>query len=372
MKTSFLPDFTMGKNSLIKLTQYVPKYSKVGLVYGKRAFQASLPYLESLLHNKDILVVLSMHYGGECTDENIKVVAKASKDADVDYLIAVGGGKCIDTVKCAGDALSVPVITVPTIASTCAAVTKISIVYDDHKAFKEVRTLSKPPIHCFIQPEIIVKAPKKYIWAGIGDTMAKHIESSFSARNDDLNYCTELGIKISENCYYPVIRDGVQALMDIEKGNITQSVENVIQNIIITTGCVSLLVDPQYNSALSHALFYGLTIREEVEKKHLHGEIVSYGTLVQLMMDQQNRLFKDTFLFHKAIGLPTSLEDLDILPSSNLEDVLIKTEVNSELEHVPYRVTKEKIQSAIYEVERYNREFNEKNSNYSYKSGISK
>lgn len=49
--------------------------------------------------------------------------------------------------------------------------------------------------------------------------------------------------------------------------------KETIQNIIITTGCVSLLVDSEYNSALSHALFYGLTVRQHIEKGHLHGKL---------------------------------------------------------------------------------------------------
>ena len=41
-----------------------------------------------------------------------------------------------------------------------------------------------------------------------------------------------------------------------------------------------------YNGGIAHALFYGLTKRKHIEKGHLHGEVVSYGTLVNLMVDK--------------------------------------------------------------------------------------
>ena len=268
-------------------------------------------------------------------------------------LFAIGGGKCIDTVKCAGNQLNIPVYTIPTIASTCAAVTKISIMYNLNGEFLEIVQLKNPPVHCFIEPNIIVRAPIKYLWAGIGDTMAKHIESTFSARNDELNFTSELGIKIGENCYYPVLRDAKKALEDAKEYKLSHEVERTIQNIIITTGCVSLLVDSEYNSALSHALFYGLTVRQHIEKGHLHGEVVSYGTLVQLMMDNQLELLKKTYQLHEEIGLPICLADLELRRNEDLSDILEKTVINQELRHVPYKVTKELILNAIMKLEDY-------------------
>ncbi|MFR3430082.1 MAG: iron-containing alcohol dehydrogenase [Holdemanella porci] len=133
----------------------------------------------------------------------------------------------------------------------------------------------------------------------------------------------------------------------------SQEVERTIQNIIVTTGCVSLIVNPEYNSALSHALFYGLTVRQHIEKGHLHGEVVSYGTLVQLMMDNQMELLKKTYRLHEEIGLPICLADLELRRNEDLSDILEKTVINQELRHVPYKVTEELILNAIMKLEDY-------------------
>lgn len=353
MNSTFLPRFTMGIDACKSIREFLKKDTKVAILYGNKAYEAAKPYIDEAVEEAKLNVVVCANYGKEATYENVEAILNIEGIQEAEALFAVGGGKCIDTVKYVGNELEVPVYTIPTIASTCAAVTKISIMYNADGSFKDIPKLKQPPVHCFIEPRIIAHAPIQYLWAGIGDTMAKHVESVFSARNDELDYDSELGIKIGENCYYPMLRDGEQALEDAKKGLVTPALERVIQNILITTGSVSLSVDPAYNSALAHALFYGLTVREHIEKNHLHGEVVSYGTLVQLMMDHQMEMLKKTYDFHKKINLPTSLKDLELDVHEDLTDILEKAEVNSELEHVPYPVTKDLILKAIQDLENY-------------------
>lgn len=353
MNSVFLPRFTMGVDACKSIRDFLKENTKVAVLYGNKAYQAAKPYLDEALAEAKLDVVVSQNYGHEATYENVEKICQFEGMDQVEALIGVGGGKCLDTVKYVGDKLNLPVYTIPTIASTCAAVTKISIMYNADGSFKDIPKLKQPPVHCFIEPRIICDAPLQYLWAGIGDTMAKHVESVFSARNDELDYASELGVKIGENCYYPMLRDGAKALEDAKHHKVTPALERVIQNILITTGSVSLSVDPAYNSALAHALFYGLTVRKHIEKNHLHGEVVSYGTLVQLMMDKQMDMLEKTYQFNKQIGLPTCLKDLELDIHDDLSDILEKAESNSELEHVPYPVTKDLIYQAMKDLEEY-------------------
>jgi glycerol dehydrogenase len=90
-----------------------------------------------------------------------------------------------------------------------------------------------------------------------------------------------------------------------------------------------------------------------MEQKHLHGEIVSYGTLVNLAMDKQYDELKRVYDFNVSIGLPTKLKDLDLDREDPLDDILAATVVNQELTHVPYPVTKELVREAIDYLEDY-------------------
>lgn len=269
-------------------------------------------------------------------------------------LLAVGGGKCLDTVKLAADHLGKPVFTVPTIASNCAPITKISIMYHEDGSFCDIPRLHHVPAHCFIDPRIILAAPIKYFRAGIGDAMAKNVESEWSAKaGEPLDYGSELGITAGKLCFYPFLKEGKKALKDAEAGVVTEELEDCILNVAISPGIVSVSVHPYYNGGIAHALFYGLTCRKHIEKHHLHGEVVSYGTLVNLMVDQNMEKLKLAYDFNKEVGLPTCLADLELEKDDPLEDVLRITMENQELTHTPYPVDAKMIHEAILKLEDY-------------------
>ena len=64
----------------------------------------------------------------------------------------------------------------------------------------------------------------------------------------------------------PILEKGEKAYDDVKAHVVSKEVDDVIKSIIIATGSVSLSVNPDYNSALAHALYYGLT----AEKVFLH------------------------------------------------------------------------------------------------------
>lgn len=352
MVQNYLPRYTLGTDAFEKIPEVTSGYGrKVGLLYGEKAYGACKDKLLKQL--KDLTIVHEEVYGKEASYANIERIVKNDEIKDADFLLGIGGGKCLDVTKVVGDMLNKPVFTVASIASTCAAVTKISILHNDDGSFKEIYRLKSAPVHCFIDPEIIVNAPSQFFWAGMGDTMAKHVECVFSSKNDTLDFESELGRTISILCYEPILAKGEKAYQDVKDHIVSQEVEDVIKSIIIATGAVSISVDPAYNSALAHALYYGLTVREWMERKHLHGEIVSYGTLVQLLIDKQYNELRRVYDFNRKVGLPVCLKDLDLERNDPLDDVLDATIVNPELDHIPYPITKEMVRETILNLEDY-------------------
>ncbi|MBQ4595915.1 MAG: iron-containing alcohol dehydrogenase, partial [Firmicutes bacterium] len=210
MVQNFLPRYTLGSDAFTKIYEIVSPYgNKAALLYGENAFRASK---DKLLSNLEKLEIVHQEvYGKEASYANIDRLSANEDLKKADFLIGVGGGKCLDVTKMVGDRLGKPVFTVASIASTCAAVTKISIIHNDDGSFKEVYRLRNAPIHCFIDPDIIVSAPEKYFWAGMGDTMAKHVESVFSSKNDVLDFESSYGVTISKLCYEPILEKGEKA-----------------------------------------------------------------------------------------------------------------------------------------------------------------
>ena len=352
MKDNYLPRYTIGTDCFKAIKPTVLPYGhKVSLLYGEKAYKA---VKDKLLKELDGLEIVHEEvYGKEASYTNIDRLVANEELKKADLIIAIGGGKCLDVAKTVGDKLDKPVFTVASIASTCAAVTKIAILHNDDGSFKEIYRLKTPPIHCFIDSEVIANAPEQYFWAGMGDTMAKHVECVFSAKNDVLDFESEFGRTVSILCYEPILANGLKAYEDVKAHRVSYELEEVIKSIIIATGTVSLSVDPNYNSALAHALYYGMTTREWMERKHLHGEIVSYGTLVQLLIDDQYDELRRVYAFNKSVGLPTSLRDLDLERSDPLDDILDATIVNQELDHIPYPITKQMVRDTIDKLEDY-------------------
>ena len=352
MNSYYLPCYTIGTDAFENFESVVSFYGrKVALLYGEKAFKASKDKVLPALKNFDI--IYQTVYGKEASYANIDRLAAAEEISRADLILAVGGGKCLDVAKVVGDKLGKPVFTVASIASTCAAVTRIAVLHNDDGSFREVYRLTNPPVHCFIDPEIIVNAPARYFWAGMGDTMAKHVECVFSSKNDVLDFESALGRTISVLCYDPILEKGEKAYDDVKNHVVSGEVEDVIKSIIIATGAVSLSVNPDYNSALAHALYYGLTVREWMEQKHLHGEIVSYGTLAQLLIDGQMEELRKVYDFNKAVKLPVCLKDLDLDRDDPMDDILDATIINPELNHIPYPITKEMVRETSLKLEDY-------------------
>lgn len=354
MESVYLPRYTYGKNAYDAFGSIMHAYgNSCGVFYGEKAWKAAGKSVRDALHQAGISIACSGLYGHEASMENAENIIRQCQESKPDFLIAAGGGKCVDTVKYAAEKLHLPLFTCPTIGSNCAPVTKIAIMYHMDGSFREITQLSSPPVHCFINTEIICNAPSEYLQAGIGDTMAKHVEAVFSARGDTLSYPVALGIQISGLCWEGMLKDGYRAYEDARKHVLSPELERVIQNIIITTGAVSVTVGKDYNSALAHALYYGLTVRKDVAEKYLHGAIVSYGTLIQLMLDHQMEDLAKAWRFNQSMHLPVRLSDLGLSVDSDLSDVLHVTEINQELIHVPYNIDAHMILDAMKKLENW-------------------
>lgn len=355
MESIYLPQFTVGEHAFEAFKPEMGKYgASVAVIHGEKAWAAARDLVVPAIEKAGLELTREFVYGHDATYENVEKIISDRAVQEADMLLAVGGGKCIDTVKLAADKLGKPVFTVPSIASNCAPITKISIMYHEDGSFKDIPRLTNVPVHCFINPSLVLAAPVRYLWAGIGDAMAKHVESSWSAKaGERLDYGSELGIAAGRMCFYPILQDGAQALRDAAAGKVSEELKNTILNIVISPGIVSVSVHPDYNGGIAHALFYGLTSRKHIEKNHLHGEVVSYGTLVNLMVDEDWEKLSQTYALHREIGLPVCLADLELEKEDLLEDVLEVTMANQEMLHTPYPVTKDMIYGAIQRLEDY-------------------
>ena len=68
-------------------------------------------------------------FGGECTLEEVNAHVDRLEGSGVDVIVALGGGKCVDTGKAVAHRLGLPVVVVPTLASNDAPCSALSVMY---------------------------------------------------------------------------------------------------------------------------------------------------------------------------------------------------------------------------------------------------
>lgn len=352
VKKRFFCGYSAGEDALDSFKEVcAPLGNKVLIIGGKKALGAAGEKIKAALlpHFKVIDTVL---YGDECSKKRAYEIAEIYKDSGVDFIVGVGGGKAIDTAKCTAYLLKKDVVTIPTIASTCAATSALSVVYTENHIFSEFWYYEKPAYHSFIDTEIIAKAPSEYLRAGIGDTIAKFYETEFSARNREKGYSDLMALSVAAMCREPLMENAKEALYLCKENKSGESLETVARIILVSTGMVSMMINPKFNGAVAHALFYGLTEIEGFEEKFLHGDVVGYTAIVQLVLDKKMEEARKLKRFLKSIGIETTLAARGILADREIMDKVIAATIKDpDMEVIPYKITEEMLYSAILQTE---------------------
>ncbi len=353
MITQKFPGYTIGSDAYKNIDKVCKPFGQKAVVIGgEKALKAAG---DKIYHGvgKNITLTGFFPYGGEASMENIEKLKSITEVQEADMIFVVGGGKAIDAGKVLAQTTNKPFFTFPTIASTCAATTSLGIIYHPDGSLREYTFYKETPVHIFIDSQIIADAPDIYFWAGIGDSMAKYFESSVSSRGDELTHSQEMGVSIASMCNGPFVKMGRKALNDCKENKVTKELEEIILGIIISTGFVSNLVNIDLNTGLAHAIYNGFTVIPQIEKHgHLHGEVVSYGILVLLVVDKQKEEFDRIYKFNKDMGFPTKLSDLHC-SMKDIDKVAKKALMGIDVRHYPYEVTQDMIKEAISFLEAY-------------------
>ncbi len=303
INTMTLPAYTMQNDNIDALGNWIALDSKVVVLGGHTALTLTKTYLQTL----NTQSLSEFWTGGECNQSNHDRLSAEPSVVACELIIGVGGGRALDLAKWVADTLQKPILCIPTIASTCAACSAVSVVYDENHQFVCVHELNNAPKHIILIPDILVKAPPSFLHAGIGDAISKPIEINFSGKHTSWSYPNQLGKIIAENTLDILIEQGEEAYQANLKQNVNASFINVVTAIIMGIGYASILVEEDYNSALAHALYNAFMEMESV-KRYPHGLVVAYGVLVQCLVDGDQACFERLYPFYQHLKLPMSLK----------------------------------------------------------------
>ena len=270
--------------------------------------------------------VFRVAFNGEASDNEInRVVSLAEKDG-ADLVIGLGGGKTIDSAKAIADLLEVPVVIAPTIASTDAPTSALSVIYTDEGAFEKYIFYSK-------NPDLAVMQANGVTMLGDRQTLA--------------------GNAIAKKCEEILFADGLQAIAACEVQVVTPALENIIEANTLLSG----LGFESAGLAAAHAIHNGFTALSGDIHHLTHGEKVAYGTLTQLFLENRPKEELEKYIrFYQRIGMPTSLEEMH-LENVSYEDLLKvgkQATIEGETIHqMPFAISASDVAQAILAVDQY-------------------
>ena len=352
-----LPRFLFGRGVYGRFPSLCRELgTKFVVVGGVTAMEKGLPPLTEALADTDMQMLAALPFGGACTQAAMDRLIAEISPMKPDFIVGMGGGKAIDTAKGIAFGMKLPLVSLPTLVSNCAPITALSVVYREDGPFDRFMFFDSPPALTLVDLEIAANAPDKYFRAGMGDTLAKHLESTFSARGDVLgegmDHMSAIGVALSSTCYGPILQYGRRALDEVMRHEAGPAMEICARSIIVSAGLVSLMANDDYNCALAHAVCYGLQLFEHVERDCLHGDLVAYGAMVQLMLDGKPEQAKELQSFLKTLGTPVTLREMNVpLDRALLENTLIEATTGPDMAHIPYPITPDMVFDAMTRVE---------------------
>lgn len=358
--TVTIPHYSVGPTCYAEIGEVTRFYGRTAVVIGgETALAKAGEALRAGLEKAGIEVLDWRVYGKDATNAAIERITTSPAAQKADMLFGVGGGRAIDTVKSAADILGKPCFSCPTVASNCAPVSAIGVIYKDDGALSHYHFTKRCPEHCFINTSVILDSPEELFWAGIGDALSKQSESQLASRGKDLTHTPLLGVQVGLICDGPLLAYGKLALEDFRAKKVTRAFTESVLDIIVSTGITSNLVTTKdsyyYNSSLAHCFYNASMVLPEIHK-HLHGEVVSFGTLVLHAVDGNEEALERMLAFNRSVKLPVTLVELDITRPEQVEALIDRAVSIKEWTCVPYEMTKDKFRAGIYEVDRRGRE----------------
>lgn len=278
------------------------------IVAGTTAWSKAGPQMEQSMIAGGLPYQLEM-FAGHCSDEEVaRLIGKA--DAASDVVVGVGGGQCLDAAKLVAHRLHLPVVTVSTLASTCAASSALSIVYTPEHVFVRVEQFERCPVLALVDPDLIRDAPIRYLIAGIGDTLVKWYEAIPLNRGKYQHAKTKAGLKMAELARDLLMENSEQALREAENGQTGPALRDVIDTNVLLGALVGGLGNETCKASGAHSIYYGMTCIPEMQHIY-HGELVGFGMLCQFKLEgKPDEEIKDMMRFFRRIRLPIHLFDL--------------------------------------------------------------
>lgn len=347
--------YIQGPGAIEETGKYASIYGDKAMIFGSPSGLGAVEKLVTeSLGKEGVEWIVDRKFSRECSYEEVDRLEKVGSGEKAEMVIGVGGGKALDTAKALSFELKKPVLIVPTIAATDAPCSALSVMYTVDHIFKEYRYYPKNPDCLVVDTEVIAKAPTRLLVSGMGDALATWWEADACARGFAKNctvgapgpgYSTISALALAKLCYETLLNYGIAAKASNERGAVTPALERIVEANTLLSG----IGFESSGLAAAHAIYDGFTLLESVHRAY-HGELVAFGTIVQLILEGRSKELTEVMGFCRKVELPLTLEDINLgsVTDEELMSVAKKaTEPGETMHNMPFPVESDDVFNAI-------------------------
>ncbi|WP_319517978.1 glycerol dehydrogenase [uncultured Martelella sp.] len=345
--TIFPGRYVQGSDAISQLTTEIARLGNFAFAIVDKGVMA---LVRDTVKTDDKAKIAVEAFNGECSDEEIERIGKRVAAEGANVIAGIGGGKALDTAKAVAHAAGLPVVIVPTLASTDAPCSALSVIYTAEGAFKRYLVLPKNPDVVLVDTTLVVGAPVRLFVAGMGDALSTWFEAEDCKQTGSANMTGRVGSMtaygLARMCFDTLLADGAAAKAAASQKIVTPEFERIVEANTLLSG----LGFESGGLSGAHAIHNGLTALEGTHG-YWHGEKVAIGTQSLLMLTKRPReIVNAVYGFCEAIGLPMTLADIGIGDATDeqlLEVAKLACDPADTMGNVPGSVTPKDVVAAI-------------------------
>jgi glycerol dehydrogenase len=289
-------------------------------------------------------------FGGECSLAEIERIKQSVREHKSQVVVGAGGGKVLDAARAAAADLNLPIVNCPTVASSDAPCSALSVIYSAEGEVQGARFYRRNPDLVLVDTQVIAQSPPRLLVAGMGDALATWFEAKTCAAGGIKNLrggqSTQTALALAKLCYRTLLNDGLAALSAVQARAVTPALERLVEANTLLSG----IGFESSGLAAAHAVHNGLTTVRETHA-YLHGEKVAYGLMVQLVLEgQPSKVIDRVLSFATSVGLPVTLAEIGLSAMTAEQLQMIARRATSEQDTIhnePFTVTPGMVADAI-------------------------
>jgi glycerol-1-phosphate dehydrogenase [NAD(P)+] len=245
---------------------------------------------------------------GEASFQSVENITKEIKNENIEIIVGLGGGRCIDIGKMTANNLKKPFISIPTSASHDGISSPFVSLRGSNKPYSiKVET----PVEIIADLDIIYNAPYNLIASGCGDLIAKitAIKDWELARDDANEYFGEYAANLSY-LSAKLILDLSKNIKRYRKDNDSgKALTRAIVEGLISSGVAAGIAGSSRPCSGSEHLFSHALEYIKNGNGSLHGERVGIGTIIMARLHKLN--WTEIKMALENLGAPTTAREIN-------------------------------------------------------------